>query len=111
MLQMRTRIEVRNLAFAYFTPREYPTHRMLQELIQLDGSDSAVGDLAIRLLPVQLRSAHEGFRVWLKDRFLASVPLHAAKAAFGVAAFLRAKRLPLEGRFRFRQGRRQGSRL
>jgi hypothetical protein len=46
-----TRREVRNLAFAYFTPREYPTHRMLQELIQLDGSDSGAGDLATRLLP------------------------------------------------------------
>ena len=46
-----TRREVRNLAFAYFTPSEYPTHRMLQELIQLDGSDPAAGDLATRLLP------------------------------------------------------------
>ena len=42
-----TRREVRNLAFAYFTPEEYPTHRMLQELLQLDASD----DLATRLLP------------------------------------------------------------
>ncbi len=46
-----TRREVRNLAFAYFTPAEYPTHRMLQELIQLDASDAATGDLATRLLP------------------------------------------------------------
>jgi type IV secretory pathway VirB4 component len=46
-----TRREVRNLALAYFTPAEYPTHRMLQELIQLDASDSAAGDLATRLLP------------------------------------------------------------
>ena len=46
-----TRREVRNLAFAYFTPEEYPTHRMLQELIQLDASDDAAGDLATRLLP------------------------------------------------------------
>jgi hypothetical protein len=45
-----TRREVRNLAFAYFTPEDYPTHRMLQELIQLDGSDAA-DDLATRLLP------------------------------------------------------------
>ena len=51
MLAERTRIEVRNLAFAYFTPREYPTYRMLQELIQLDGSEAASGDLATRLLP------------------------------------------------------------
>ena len=36
-----TRREVRNLAFAYFTPEENPTHRMLQELIQLDASDAA----------------------------------------------------------------------
>ncbi len=46
-----TRREVRNLAFAYFTPKEYPTHRMLQELLQLDASDDAAGDLATRLLP------------------------------------------------------------
>ena len=30
--------EVRNLAFAYFNPSEYPTHRMLHELMQLDAS-------------------------------------------------------------------------
>jgi type IV secretion system protein TrbE len=46
-----TRREVRNLAFAYFTPEEYPTHRMLQELLQLDASDDAAADLATRLLP------------------------------------------------------------
>ncbi len=46
-----TRREVRNLAFAYFTSPEYPTHCMLQELIQLDGSDPAAGDLATRLMP------------------------------------------------------------
>jgi hypothetical protein len=46
-----TRREVRNLAFAYFAPKEYPTHRMLQELLQLDSSDDAAGDLATRLLP------------------------------------------------------------
>ncbi|MEY2537014.1 MAG: type secretion system protein TrbE [Verrucomicrobiota bacterium] len=46
-----TRREVRNLALAYFASSEYPTHRMLQELIQLDGSDSAAGDLATRLMP------------------------------------------------------------
>ena len=46
-----TRREVRNLAFAYFTSSEYPTHRMLQELIQLDGADPAAGDLATRLMP------------------------------------------------------------
>jgi hypothetical protein len=32
----RTSREVRNLAFAYFTPEEFPTHRMLQELMMLD---------------------------------------------------------------------------
>jgi type IV secretion system protein TrbE len=46
-----TRRAVRNLAFAYFTPAEYPTHRMLQELLQLDSADDAAGDLATRLLP------------------------------------------------------------
>jgi hypothetical protein len=46
-----TRRAVRNLAFAYFTPAEYPTHRMLQELLQLDAADDAAGDLATRLLP------------------------------------------------------------
>jgi len=46
-----SRREVRNLAFAYFAPEEYPTHRMLQELLQLDASDDAGGDLATRLLP------------------------------------------------------------
>ena len=30
--------EVRNLAFAYFKTDEYPTHRMLQELMSLDAS-------------------------------------------------------------------------
>ncbi|MBA3833977.1 MAG: hypothetical protein H0X34_19230 [Chthoniobacterales bacterium] len=46
-----TRREVRNLALAYFTPEEYPTHRMLQELLQLDALDASAGDLATRLLP------------------------------------------------------------
>lgn len=46
-----TRREVRNIAFAYFEPDEYPTHRMLQELVQLDSSDPAASDLATRLLP------------------------------------------------------------
>ena len=47
-----TEREVRNLAFAYFTPEEYPTHRMLQELLQLDsGGDARLEDLATRLLP------------------------------------------------------------
>ena len=49
--EANTRHEVRNLAFAYFGSDEYPTHRMLQELVQLDGSDPAVADLATRLLP------------------------------------------------------------
>jgi len=42
---------VRNLAFAYFAPSEYPTHRMLQELLQLESSDATAEDLATRLLP------------------------------------------------------------
>jgi hypothetical protein len=46
-----TRREVRNLAFAYFAPEEYPTHRMLQELIQLDASDATAADLTTRLVP------------------------------------------------------------
>jgi type IV secretory pathway VirB4 component len=45
------RREVRNLAFAYLNSDEYPTHRMLQELVQLDSSDPAAADLATRLLP------------------------------------------------------------
>lgn len=49
--ESNTRREVRNLAFAYFEPDEYPTHRMLQELVQLDGSDPVTSDLATRLLP------------------------------------------------------------
>jgi len=32
----KTSKEVRNLAFAYFSPDEFPTHRMLQELMMLD---------------------------------------------------------------------------
>ena len=32
----KTSREVRNLAFACFTPEEFPTHRMLQELMMLD---------------------------------------------------------------------------
>jgi type IV secretion system protein TrbE len=46
-----TQREVRNLAFASFTPDEYPTHRMLQELLQLESSDPTAEDLATRLLP------------------------------------------------------------
>lgn len=46
-----TQREVRNLAFAYFAPAEYPTHRMLQELLQLESSDPTAEDLATRLLP------------------------------------------------------------
>ncbi len=43
--------EVRKLAFASFTPSEYPTHRMLQELMQLEGADEQIRELADRLLP------------------------------------------------------------
>jgi hypothetical protein len=46
-----TNREVRNLAFSYFESREYPTHRMLQELMQLEGADADVRELATRLLP------------------------------------------------------------
>jgi hypothetical protein len=51
MKEPATQREVRNLAFAYFRPEEYPTHRMLQELFQLESSDSTAEDLATRLLP------------------------------------------------------------
>ena len=43
--------EIRNLAFASFQSSEYPTHRMLQELMQLDGGTEDVRELAERLLP------------------------------------------------------------
>ena len=46
--------EVRNLAFSYFTPTEYPTHRMLQELMQLEASGASkdqVMQIATLLLP------------------------------------------------------------
>ena len=46
--------EVRNLAFASFTPAEYPTHRMLQELMQLEASGPERDELlriAMLLLP------------------------------------------------------------
>jgi type IV secretion system protein TrbE len=46
-----TEREVRNLAFAYFAPHEYPTHRQLQELLQLESADPLAEDLATRLLP------------------------------------------------------------
>jgi hypothetical protein len=46
-----TNREVRNLAFAHFTPAEYPTHRMLQELLQLESSDATAEDIATRLIP------------------------------------------------------------
>ena len=38
--------EVRNLAFAYFDCAEYPTHRMLQELMQLDASGADKDEIA-----------------------------------------------------------------
>jgi hypothetical protein len=46
--------EVRNLAFSYFTPSEYPTHRMLQELMQLEASGAdkeRVIQIATLLMP------------------------------------------------------------
>ena len=46
--------EVRNLAFSYFTPAEYPTHRMFQELLQLEASGASkelVMQIATLLLP------------------------------------------------------------
>ena len=50
----RTSREVRNLAFAYFTPEEFPTHRMLQELMMLDpvGSErDQITEIATLILP------------------------------------------------------------
>jgi hypothetical protein len=50
----RTSKEVRNLAFAFFTPEEFPTHRMLQELMMLDpmnGEREQIMEIATLLLP------------------------------------------------------------
>jgi type IV secretion system protein TrbE len=50
----RTSKEVRNLAFAYFTPDEFPTHRMLQELMMLDpiGAErDQIMEIATLILP------------------------------------------------------------
>jgi hypothetical protein len=50
----KTSREVRNLAFAYFTSEEFPTHRMLQELMMLDpvGSErDAIVEIATLILP------------------------------------------------------------
>jgi hypothetical protein len=49
--EQSTSREVRNLAFASFTSDEYPTHRMLQELMQRAGASDDVRELAERLLP------------------------------------------------------------
>ena len=46
--------EVRNLAFSYFVRPEYPTHRMLQELMQLEASGAdkeQIMQIATLLLP------------------------------------------------------------
>lgn len=46
--------EVRNVAFSYFKPDEYPTHRMLQELMSLDASGAEreqVIEISTLLLP------------------------------------------------------------
>jgi hypothetical protein len=50
----KTSKEVRNLAFAYFAPEEFPTHRMLQELMMLDpvGSErDQIIEIATLILP------------------------------------------------------------
>jgi type IV secretion system protein TrbE len=50
----RTSKEVRNLAFARFAPEEFPTHRMLQELMMLDpvGAErEQILEIATLLLP------------------------------------------------------------
>ena len=46
--------EVRNLAFSYFAPSDYPTHRMLQELMQLEASGAEkerISQIATLLMP------------------------------------------------------------
>ncbi|MBI1178344.1 hypothetical protein GC207_12985 [bacterium] len=50
----KTSKEVRNLAFAYFAPEEFPTHRMLQELMMLDpmGAErDQIMEIATLILP------------------------------------------------------------
>lgn len=50
----KTSREVRNLAFAYFTPSEHPTHQMLQELMHLEANGpekEAIRQIATLLLP------------------------------------------------------------
>jgi len=50
----KTSKEVRNLTFAYFAPEEFPTHRMLQELMMLDpmGAErDQIMEIATLLLP------------------------------------------------------------
>ncbi len=50
----KTSKEVRNLAFAYFKPEEFPTHRMLQELMMLDpiGAErDQIMEIATLILP------------------------------------------------------------
>ncbi len=50
----KTSKDVRNLAFAYFTPDEFPTHRMLQELMMLDpmGAErDQIMEIATLILP------------------------------------------------------------
>jgi len=50
----KTTKEVRNLAFAYFTSDEFPTHRMLQELMMLDpmGTErDQIMEIATLILP------------------------------------------------------------
>ncbi|MBL9139394.1 MAG: hypothetical protein JNK85_26230 [Verrucomicrobiales bacterium] len=50
----RTAREVRNLAFAYFKPEEFPTHRMLQELMMLEplaAERQEMAQMATLLLP------------------------------------------------------------
>ena len=50
----KTSKEARNLAFAYFTPDEFPTHRMLQELMMLDpmGAErDQIMEIATLILP------------------------------------------------------------
>jgi hypothetical protein len=55
--------EVRNLAFAHFTPDEFPTHRMLQELAMLEAMGAErdqIMEIATLILPWWCRDGKYG---------------------------------------------------
>ncbi|MGH7954158.1 MAG: hypothetical protein ACREFE_19875, partial [Limisphaerales bacterium] len=51
--------EVRNLAFSYFKPEQYPTHRMLQELMYLDAT-GAEKEQVVEIATLLLQWCREG---------------------------------------------------